>query len=99
MAMQEKDIIIPAELDPAQNTIFPDFEPNEIKKLVSILGDFVIIMQKSLSTFNRWIPGSIICSATMVSKRVCCVSVMQDGCPVECINLACWTSTGVTPEW
>ena len=34
VSIQEKDIVIPAELDPAQNTIFPDFEPEQIKKLV-----------------------------------------------------------------
>lgn len=35
VAIQEKDIVIPAELDPAQNAVFPDFEPDQIKKLVS----------------------------------------------------------------
>ena len=32
--IEEKDVVIPAELDPAQNSVFPDFEPNEIKRLV-----------------------------------------------------------------
>lgn len=34
--IEEKDVVIPAELDPAQNSVFPDFEPNEIKRLVGI---------------------------------------------------------------
>lgn len=32
--IEEKDVLIPVELDPAQNSVFPDFEPNQIKKLV-----------------------------------------------------------------
>lgn len=34
ISIEEKDVVIPAELDPSQNTIFPDFEPFQIKKLV-----------------------------------------------------------------
>lgn len=32
--IQENDVLIPAELDPSQNSIFPDFEPKQIKKMV-----------------------------------------------------------------
>ena len=32
--IEEKDIVIPAELDPSQNSKFPDFEPKQIKKMV-----------------------------------------------------------------
>ncbi len=34
VAIEERDVVIPAELDPSQNSIFPDFEPKQIKKLV-----------------------------------------------------------------
>lgn len=34
--IEERDIVIPAELDPSQNSIFPDFEPKQIKKMVQL---------------------------------------------------------------
>ena len=34
--LDEKDTVIPAELDPSQNSIFPDFEANQLQQLVSM---------------------------------------------------------------
>lgn len=34
VVIEEKDIEIPAELDPTQNAKFPDFEPSRRKELV-----------------------------------------------------------------
>ena len=34
VVIEARDVLIPVELDPAQNSVFPDFEPNQIKRLV-----------------------------------------------------------------
>ncbi len=48
VSIEERDVVIPAELDPSQNTIFPDFEPSRIKELVKINYSIIISINMNM---------------------------------------------------